>query len=170
MLPAMIEYLASIELTENNRNRRKLCRPVNAGIATNLLPNETISISAAPGTPYWGALYYATGMATLPQRIGLVAKQQDEIFYVTAFITEEQMLEPAGHLVFVTREKPVTITMSNLTGLNQSLDLTLYSLMTSTRADFERLQNEVALYNNPLTNELLMESNKLLAEIARKMK
>jgi hypothetical protein len=159
MLPTLIEYLATLPLLTENR---PLCRPATASVNTLVLPNDSLQLQATPGRIYYGMLHYATAISALPERLEFYMSQLNESFY-EALVTEEQMLEPAGHLIFITKERPVDITIINRTALNQGMSLTLYFLMLSTMQDWNVLQQMVSEYGSRRTNELL-------GQIAEKMK
>jgi len=160
MLPNLIEYLTTLPLLTENR---LLCRPANSSVTVRILGGATIeTLHVAPSRIYYGMLHYATAITAIPERIELHMSQLNEAIY-EAIVTEEQMLEPAGHLVFITRERPLDFTIINRSVLNQSLGLTLYYLMLSTMQDWHVLQQMVSEYGSTRTNELL-------GQIAGKMK
>lgn len=159
MLPTLIEYLTTLPLLTENR---LLCRPANSSLNALVAPNATLQLKVEPGRIYYGMLHYATAISALPERLELQMSQLNESFY-EALVTEEQMLEPAGHLTFIERERPIDINMINLTALNQSMSLTFYFLMISTMQDWAVLKKMVSEYGSTRTNELL-------GQIAGKMK
>ena len=159
MLPTLIEYLTTLPLLTENR---PLCRPANSSVSALATPNATLQLTMEPGRIYYGLLHYATAISALPSRLELYMSQLNETFY-EALVTEEQMMEPAGHLVFITRERPIDINIVNITALNQAMSLTFYFLMLSTMQDWDVLKKMVSEYGSTRTNELL-------GQIAGKMK
>ena len=151
MLPTLIEYLTTLPLLNSGR---LLCRPVNASLSILALPSTTVQFQITPGPLYYGILQYATSIACLPDRLILYLSQSNEGIYA-ALVTEEQMLEPMGHLIFIKRETPMDIRVQNLTAMYQAMSLSFYYLMVQTKHDWDDLTKMVSEYGSTRTNELL---------------
>ncbi len=166
MLPALVEYLASQEITVG---RGRLCHPGISSVQFTMIPTSIARITAEPGPSYYAGIHYATSIACLPDRINLSISNSGEVYF-EGLITEEEMRGEMGHIILFTRAQPIDFSVSNLSALNQVVNLTIDLLLITNEDDLKLVRQHIKAYNAIEKNFLFLQQLKVLEEIRDKIR
>lgn len=134
-----------------------------------MIPTSIARITAEPGPSYYAGIHFATSIACLPDRINLSMGNSGEVYF-EGLITEEEMREAMGHFILFTHAQPIDFSVSNLSALNQVVNLTIDLLLITNENDLKLVRQHIEAYSALGTNLLFQQQLKVLGEIRDKMR
>lgn len=162
MLPRIIEYLASQELASGGR----LARPARLQFVFPLVPpGFQLVFSIVPPFNAYAAIKYAMTYECLPGTIYLETTQGGDQ-YIAGTIEADQMRTMIPYFVLYTIGNPINVRLANQSVLAQQAIGTQYMLVIDTVENFGAVQEHLAALSCLRTNELAVETNELLRQIA----
>lgn len=157
MLPALIEYLSSIE---PGGGGTRICRPARLCGTIDCPPLYRITFTILPIG--YMAIKYATAFSCIPNTMYSEVTQFGDKYFA-GVITREQMVETVGYYIVFSYQHPVEVVLENQTPLWQETTFTQWQLVIDTEADFAAVKTRIKDYGTWESNALLKQMTKILA-------